>query len=139
MTSALRRTLPDLTDWGLLFLRTTIGLVFLVHGSQKLFVTGLAGTATIFTKLGVEPASFWATVVTFAELVGGLAVVLGALTRVWALALGVTMVVAVTVLTPRGFFVPGYEFPMTLLGACLALVFTGPGRYAVDRGVGLEP
>lgn len=139
MMNGLRRVLQGLTDWGLLLLRLTVGFVFLVHGGQKFFVLGLAGTATIFTRLGVEPAAFWATVVAVAELVGGSALVLGALTRVWALALGVTMIVAVTTLTPRGFFVPGYEFPMTLLGACLALLFTGPGRYAVDRGFGLEP
>jgi uncharacterized membrane protein YphA (DoxX/SURF4 family) len=36
------------------------------------------------------------------------------------------------------FFLPGYEFALTLLGASVALALTGPDRFAVDRWLGLE-
>lgn len=140
MVAVFRRNTGLLMGWGLLALRIVVGLVFVMHGGQKLFVKGLPGIAGFLGQVGIHPAAFWAAVLTFAELMGGLALILGAFTRLAALALTVTMIVAITaVLAPKGFFLPGYEFAMTLLGGCVALLLTGPGRYAVDTGLGLEP
>ena len=43
--------------WGMLPLRIAVGLVFLMHGGQKLFVFGAAGTADIMGKLGIDRKS----------------------------------------------------------------------------------
>lgn len=127
-------------DLGLLTLRLVVGLVFLTHGAHKLFVSGWLGVVGFLGELGIAPPELWAVVLTFSELAGGLGLMLGFLTRIGAFLTTATMIVAIgTVLGARGFFLPGYEFALTLLGASVALALTGPGRYAVDAWLGLEP
>lgn len=120
--------------WAVLPLRAVIGLVFLVHGGQKLFVFGLGGTAGFLATLGVPLPALAAGVVTAVELLGGLAVLLGVGTRLAAALLAVDMLVALlTVHLRGGFFVPdGIEFPLALLAASVTLVGLGPGPLAVE-------
>src|SRR5439155_970912 len=71
-------------NWGLVPLRLVVGLVFIVHGGQKLFVFGLGGAAGFMAKVGI-PWPFLAAVVVIAvEILGGLALVLGLGTRLAA-------------------------------------------------------
>ena len=121
--------------WGMLPLRLVVGLVFLMHGGQKLFVFGLAGTADIMGKLGIPLASLAAAIVIAAELLGGAAIILGLFTR-WAGAiLAIEMLVAIPVARlAGGFFAPyGFEFEFTLLGACLTFAAVGSGGASLDR------
>lgn len=126
--------------WGLLPLRLAVGAVFVAHGGQKLFVFGLGGTAGFMAQVGIPLPGVAAVVVTFVELLGGLALVLGLLTRLASLLLTIDMVVAVVVVhLPAGFFLPrGSEFALTLLGASLTLLLTGPGALAVDARLGAQ-
>jgi putative oxidoreductase len=136
---AIKARTVTLTAIGLLALRWVIGLVFIMHGGQKIFVKGLPAVAGFLGSVGITPPAFWAFVLTAAEIGGGILLIAGAFTRFAALSLSVTMVVAIaSVLWMKGFFLPGYEFALTLLGASVALALTGPGRYAVDRWMGLE-
>ncbi len=124
--------------WGILPLRLVVGLVFIVHGGQKLFGFGLAGTAGFLGSLGIPLPMVAATVVIAVELLGGLALLAGAATRIAALALAGDMLVAIlTVHARQGFFVPhGVEFVLTLLGACLTLAALGAGAFSVDGARG---
>jgi len=120
---------------GLLTLRLGLGAIFAVHGAQKAFVYGLDGVAGMFGGLGIPFPELNALIVTAVELVGGLALATGALTRLAAPLLAFTMAVAIgTVHAANGFFMAdnGYEFPLILLAASLALTMTGPGAYSVD-------
>ena len=121
-------------DLGLLALRLALGVVFIMHGGQKLFVLGPDGVAGFLGSLGVPFPAVNAWLVIAAELGGGLALLAGALTRVAGLATAFTMVVAIaTVHFANGFFLPaGYEFALTLLLASLAIVLTGPGAFSID-------
>jgi putative oxidoreductase len=121
--------------WGVLPLRLVIGLVFVMHGAQKLFGFGLAGTAGFLGSLGIPLPTVAAAVLIAVELLGGLALILGAGTRYVAAALAVEMLVALlTVHLRAGFFVPdGMEFVLTLLAGCLTLVAVGAGPWSVDR------
>jgi putative oxidoreductase len=121
--------------WGMLPLRVVVGLVFLMHGGQKLFVFGLAGTADIMGKLGLPLPALSAAVVIAVELLGGLAILLGVFARLAGALLAFEMVVAILVArVAGGFFAPyGYEFELTLLGACLTLAFSGPGRVSFEE------
>lgn len=130
---------PLAISLGLLVLRLTVGLVFVVHGAHKLFVRGVPNVMGFLEQLGITPPEFWAWTLTFAELLGGVGVVVGALTRFAACLTSAVMIVAIaTVLWVRGFFVPGYEFALTLLGASVTIQLTGPGRFAMDSWLGLE-
>lgn len=120
--------------WGMVPLRAVIGLVFLMHGSQKLLMNGLASTAAFFDSLGIPIAQVAAGLVTALEILGGVALILGWFTRLVAALLAIDM--AVAILTARmegGFFVPsGFEFELTLLGGCLTLAVMGPGGFSLD-------
>jgi putative oxidoreductase len=127
--------------WGVLPLRVVVGIVFAAHGAQKLFGPGLAGTAEFLGKLGIPLPAVAAAVLIAVELLGGLALLLGAGTRIAAALLAADMLVAaLTVHVRHGFFLPqGVEFVLTLLGACLALAGLGPGPWSVDAALGWEP
>ena len=114
-------------DWGLVPLRLVVGLVFVVHGAQKLFVFGLGGAAGFMAKVGI-PLPFVAAVVVMAvEILGGLALILGLGTRVAAALLAFEMLVAILTVRLKMGFVGGYEFELTLLAASLSLVLLGAG------------
>ncbi len=120
---------------GMLPLQIVVGLVFLLHGGQKLFVFGLDGTADIMGKLGLPLPLMCAAVVTTVELLGGLAILLGMFARLAGALLAFEMVVAILVARLQGgFFAPyGYELELTLLGACLTFALSRPGRMSLEE------
>lgn len=122
-------------SWGLLLLRAIVGIVFIVHGGQKLFVQGFAGVGGFFAQAGIPLPAVSAVVVTLVEFLGGLAVLLGVLTRWAALLIAIDMAGAILFVHGKnGFFLNkgGYEYALTLLVVCLALALSGPGALALD-------
>ena len=124
-----------LHEWGLAVLRIVVGIVFLAHGGQKLFVWGFGGVAGAFAKMGIPLPTVSAVVVSLAEFAGGAALVFGLLTRWAAGLLSIVMLVAtIGVHWKGGFFAPqGIEYPLTLLAATVALALAGSGAAALDR------
>jgi len=122
---------------GLLILRVIVGIVFVAHGAQKVFVWGIDGVTAGFAGMGVPAPAVVATLVAFGELLGGIALIAGVLTRLASLGLAIIMVGAVTLAhLPAGFFAPeGYEFTLTLAAASLALMFAGAGQLSVDAAL----
>jgi putative oxidoreductase len=120
-------------DLGILLLRVVVGVVFIAHGWDKF--TGIAGTIAFFGKLGLPAPEMMAYLVAFVELVGGIAILLGAFTWLAGLLLSIVMLVAIfsvkgtSHLTGQG----GYEFELVLLGACMAIAKIHPGKYSVMR------
>ena len=125
-------------DRGLLLLRVALGLVFVMHGWQKLTVLGHSGVTGFLGSIGVPWPALNATLLIATELGGGLALLLGAFTRVAGALTAFAMLVAtVLVHLPNGFFLPnGYEFAATLLVSSVAVAFTGAGAYSVDALLG---
>jgi putative oxidoreductase len=124
-----------MSSWGITAIRVVVGIVFLMHGGQKLFVWGFGAVAAYMARVGIPAPMAAAVVVTLVEFLGGLALLLGLFTRWAAIPLAVNMAVAIiTVHLRNGFFLPnGYEFALTLLGANVALVLLGSGGASVDR------
>lgn len=126
-----------------LVLRVPAGIIFAAHGAQKLFGAfggyGLQGTGQWMASIGLEPGNLMALAAGSAEFFGGIALVLGLLTRPAAAVLAFTMLVAIfAVHAGNGLFMSnnGYEFGLALLVLSVSLVISGGGAYSVDRLLG---
>ena len=122
-----------------LMLRVPVGIILTAHGAQKLFAWfggyGLEGTGQWMESIGLAPGFLMALLAGSAEFFGGLALILGALTRPAALVSAFTMVVAIlSVHAKNGLFMSnnGYEFALALLAATAALTIQGGGKFSVD-------
>lgn len=130
----LLRTSHNQADIGLALIRIIVGLVFAVHGGQKLFVYGLDGVAGAFGQMGIPMAAVAGPAIAFLEFFGGIALILGLATRLVGLGLAFDMIGAILFVHGKaGFFMPnGYEFVLTLFAGAAALAVAGAGRYSVD-------
>lgn len=122
-------------DVALGLLRVISGIVFLAHGYQKLFVWGIHGVAGTFGQMGIPLPITSAYLATFAEFFGGLALLVGFATRLAAIPVGFTMVVALLqVHLKGGFYLPtGVEYVLVLLTANVAMLIGGGGAFALDN------
>lgn len=106
-------------------LRLALALLFVLYGVDKF--ADLEGNARMFDAWGIPLASLAVPLVATAEVLGGLAILAGVLTRASAVALSVVLLVAVaTAKAGTGFMVWGLEAVM--LGGLLTLLANGPGR-----------
>ena len=127
--------------WGIALLRVVTGIIFLMHGQQKLFEFGIGGVTGMMTGLGVPAPGPMAIVVTLVELVGGLALILGAFTRIAAVLVAIVVLVAFFLVhLPNGFFATtgGVELVLLLATAGVTLLLTGPGALALDSVLPME-
>ena len=141
-TSIIHKALLSNAGAAALILRVPIGLILAAHGAQKLFGwfggNGLAGTAQWLSSMGMEPGLLMAILAGGAEFFGGLALVLGLLTRPAALVAAFTMLVALfSVHISNGLFAAdgGYEYALVLMVALLALAVQGGGSLSLDKAL----
>lgn len=128
-------------DLGLLLIRLIIGVVFLFHGSQKLFGMfdgpGMEGFIGMLEGMEVPypEISGWLSACT--EFVGGLLVFVGFLTRLAVIPMIFNMAVAIVMVHPDAFSVSegGMEFALTLAVVLTGLLMTGPGRFSIDGAI----
>jgi putative oxidoreductase len=140
MKNLIKKTLASNAGWEAVVLRVPIGLILAAHGSQKLFAWfggyGLDGTGQWMASVGLNPGFIMALLAGSAEFFGGVALMLGLLTRPAAAINALTMLVALFwVHWGKGFFLDthGIEYALALLSANVALIFIGGGRYSLDR------
>jgi putative oxidoreductase len=121
-------------DWlALLVARLTVGILFVSTGWGK--VNNLGKITQYFTELGIPMPAFNATLASFTELIGGSLLVLGLASRLAAIPLVVTMVVAI--LTAKRDEIHGLpdlfgEVEWTYLVILLVIITLGPGKAALD-------
>lgn len=125
-------------DIALLVLRFCLGTIFMAHGMQKFFGAfggpGINGFSQMLSGLGFSPAIFWAYLASCTELLGGLLVILGLFPRFAALGILILIVVAtLKVHLSKGFFISGggFEYNLLIIGACLAIIFAGSGKFSL--------
>ena len=139
-----RRLIATSPAWFTIPVRLGLAAIMIAHGSQKVlgtfngpgFKTYINGT-TPFTFM--RPAWLWLAAAALSELLGGVVVGLGFLTRVGAFFIACVMLTAILgVHLPNGFFAAnrGYEYPLALLAMALALLISGGGQASVDRALG---
>ncbi len=125
--------------------RLTLAFVIFPHGAQKLFGWwggfGFNGTMQFFTEnMGIP--YILALVVILVESVGAVLLALGLLSRLNALLIGVTMFVAMIMVTAsNGFFMnwfgnqagEGIEYHLLTIGLSLLILVSGGGKWSLDR------
>ncbi len=127
---------------GLLILRLSMGIIFFLHGWMK-----LAGGQELFVRemlamVGWQMPNALLWLVALAELLGGLALILGLFSRWAAVALAVEMIVVLALFHFRqGFFIVaipnvplafGFEFHVALVGGLICVALSGSGRWALE-------
>ncbi len=131
----------DPSQAGVAILRISLGVMWIAHALLKLFVFTLPGTAQYFASIGF--AGYLAYPVFTLELAGGIALVVGLYARQAAVALLPIMAVAAWVHAPNGWVHTspggGWEYPVFLIAASLALWLIGDGAGAIRRSAVLVP
>jgi putative oxidoreductase len=138
MVSEVEVTNRSAVDWALLLARIIVGVVFMAHGSQKLFGAfggpGLAGVVQMMGPLGY--------LVTIGEFFGGLGIIVGFLSRFSAAAMILIMVGAIAMVHGKvGFFMnwmgqqggEGFEYHLLAIAVLATILIAGPGRLAIGR------
>jgi putative oxidoreductase len=132
-------------ELALLVVRVVIGLLFIGHGTQKLFGWwggfGIEGTGGFMESLGLRPGRLHATAAGIAETAGGLLIALGLVTPVGAALITAVMVTAViTVHFKNGVWNQdgGFEFHLVLVAAVFALSAIGPGEWSLDNAFNID-
>ncbi len=119
--------------YALLMARVATAIFFITHGYDKFFgEMGLAGFAGMLAKFGFPMVDVFAFLVAFAELFGGIAILLGVMTRFWAFWLAVISFVAWWVVKGFALGMDKGDLDVLALGLTLALMFAGPGSMSLS-------
>ena len=128
-------------DYGIALLRASLGIMWIAHALLKLFVFSLPGTSQFFESVGLP--GFLAYPVFAVELLGGIALVLGIYARQAALLLVPIMAVATSVHIDNGWVHTsqggGWEYPVFLISASIALWLAGDGAFSLKRSHRFAP
>jgi putative oxidoreductase len=132
-------------DLALLILRVVVGLLFVGHGTQKLFGWfgghGVEGTGGFFEALGYRPPRTQAALAGFAETAGGVLLALGLVLPLGAaMIIGVMVNAIVAVHWEHGIWATngGIEYPLVNASVATALAFAGAGRFSLDAAIGWD-
>ena len=130
------RTTPVLRDVALLVARVALGVILLAHGLQKFREYTLDGTTASFTEMGVPAPAAAALFAATVETVGGIALVIGLLTPVFA-ALNILNLLGALIIVhaENGVFVDqgGYELVLALIAGLVVVAMLGAGRFSIDE------
>ncbi len=137
-----RRLVATSSIWITVPIRLALAVIMMAHGSQKVlgtfggpgFKSFIAGN-TPFTFM--RPPSLWLAAAALSELVGGILVGLGFLTRVATFFICSTMLTAIIGVHWPNFFSNnrGFEYPLALFAMSFGLLISGGGMASIDRGL----
>ena len=126
---------PAVRDAALLILRAVLGVVFVAHGVDKVFFTGMDVTRASFTEWGIPQPGLSAWVCALAEMMGGSLLVVGLLTTAVAGVLALLAgAAAYFAHLDNGLFAynNGFEYPLVLVVSLAMIVVFGAGRASLD-------
>lgn len=117
--------LHDITYWGI---RASIGVTFILHSIKKFE----PGWQEWLISIGIPPEM--QLPIALAELIGGILLLIGVLTRITGAVFSVILLGAIFhIRWENGFFVSkgGWEWDLVMLAAVLAFIVAGPGRISI--------
>lgn len=103
----------------------------MMHGLPKLL--DIPGTQNSFTNMGLPPEL--AIIIGLLEFIGGLAILLGILTRIAAGLLAIDMIGAILLVKLSKGFIGGYELDLLYLAIMISLMITGPGSFSIEKNI----
>ena len=118
-------------SFGLLPIRIMAGVVFIAHGIPKFY--DVSGGYGFFQSINLPPELF--IPIALLEVIGGLAILFGILTRIASAIFIIEMIGAILTVKLSDGFVSGYEFELLLISICATLVILGPGRVSIENYV----
>ncbi|MBQ4804557.1 DoxX family protein [Aquimarina sp. MMG015] len=145
MKNLIKKLLKTHPNIGFSIARLTLGLVIFPHGAQKLlgFFGGYGYSATmeaLTTQMGLP--SIVAVSVIMIEFFGAISLIIGILSRFWAISLaGMFLGIIFTAQLEHGFFMnwfgnqagEGYEYSLLIIGLALTIIIHGSGKYSIDH------
>ncbi|MFT5969945.1 MAG: putative oxidoreductase [Flavobacteriales bacterium] len=121
---------------GLLIIRLGLGVMFMLHGYPKLFGGyerwEFLGQQMQLIGINFIP-TFWGFMASTSEFVGGLFFILGFLYKPTTLILTFTMIIASLYHISIGDGINGTSHPIEMAIVFIGLLFTGPGKYSLDK------
>lgn len=137
MLNFLFKSKPDYINFGLLFYRLALGISMFYHGYLK-YVSGEQGlykVGAMLSALGVLSGFevILGTIASYAEMVGGILLIIGLFTRIGTLLVVGTLAVA-TILNLNGNFF-SWDYPSQMAFGAIMLFFAGAGRYSLDKAL----
>lgn len=122
-----------LSSFAPLPIRLIAGIAFILHGLPKLGDIG--GTQGFFSSVGIPPEM--AIFVALLEVLGGVALIFGVLTRITSILFIIEMIGAtIMAKAATGFTIGGgYELDLLLMSIAISLLISGPGRLSIERDI----
>lgn len=117
-----------LLAYGSLPIRIVAGITFVAHGLPKF--ENIAGTQGFFGSIGLPPEL--ALPVGLLEVIGGIFLLVGVVTRISAALFIIDMIGAIVLVRLPDGFIDGYELKSLLIAISVSLLITGPGRISVE-------
>lgn len=127
---------PVMRDIALVILRLILGIIFICHGWDKIFITGIDKMTGYFVAANIPQAHLTVWVVALVELVGGALLILGLLAPTVAMVFIIEMIGAWwSMHLGNGLFIRdnGAELVMSLIGGLVMIFVFGAGRFSLDR------
>lgn len=130
-------------EFARIVLRLVVGGIFLAQGYRKALADeqlphGLDALTTVVAAKRLPAPRALALLVAWVELIGGLLVLIGLLTRLALIPLAaITGIAAVAFKRQEGFF-GGWDWPLSVFASSIALLLLGPGRYSIDALLGID-
>lgn len=121
--------MSSIFSYGLLPIRIMVGIVFIAHGIPKFYDT--SGGYGFFQSINLPPELF--IPIALLEVIGGLAILFGILTRISSALFIIEMIGAIVTAKLSKGFVGGYEFELLLISICLTLLILGPGKISIEN------
>jgi putative oxidoreductase len=123
-------------DFGLLFLRIGLGIVFIFHGYPKLIggPERWEQVGSTMSNLGIDSYHiYFGFLAACSEFFGGIFLIFGLYMLPVVLLLIVTMIVALVTQIARDTGYSGIAHPLSLGIVFLSMLYTGPGKYSLDH------